>query len=225
MPRRRRGRPARHQSVPRVCCPAVGAASLLGGDSRRTCGCLFVGRGSAADGLSGRPLGVGAGGSRGRRLGVTRRLGRVTRRLGRVTRRRLPVGDGPGCSPACAGLSAGSLPKPVQVVAAGALVGVDPGGWDDLGVAVGGHPDLPVALVDQGVVIAAQSRRRWPGWWVRRSPKTRCGGSRTSGRAGRSRGKRIRRRAGRRRGGCRWARCGWPGRCPAVRRPSRGRRG
>src|SRR6478752_82193 len=45
----------------------------------------------------------------------------------------------------------------MQLVAAGSLVGVDPAGWDDLGVAVFGHPDLPVALVDQGVVETAET--------------------------------------------------------------------
>ena len=118
-----------------------------------------------------------------------------------------------------------SLPQPVQVVAAGSLVGVDPGGWDDLGVAVGGDPDLPVALVDQGVVMAAQAGAVDQAGGSAVDPMQRCGGSRTSGRAGRSRGTRIRRRAGRRPGGCRWARCGWRGRCPTVRRSSRARPG
>ena len=45
----------------------------------------------------------------------------------------------------------------MQLVAAGVLVGVDPAGWDDLGVAVFGHPDPPVALMDQGVMETAET--------------------------------------------------------------------
>ena len=47
------------------------------------------------------------------------------------------------------------MPKPVQGVAAGSLLGVDPGGWNDFGVAVFAHAHGPVALVDQGVVEPA----------------------------------------------------------------------
>jgi hypothetical protein len=45
----------------------------------------------------------------------------------------------------------------MQRISARPSVGVDPGGWDDLGVAVFGHPDLPVALVDQGVMETAET--------------------------------------------------------------------
>jgi hypothetical protein len=48
----------------------------------------------------------------------------------------------------------------VQGVAAGLLVGVNPGGRDDFGVAVGGHADVPVAGVDEGVVVSAQNGTR-----------------------------------------------------------------
>jgi hypothetical protein len=44
----------------------------------------------------------------------------------------------------------------VVVVAEGSPVGVDPGGWEEFGSAVGGDPDGPVAVVDQGVVVAAE---------------------------------------------------------------------
>ncbi|WP_441005350.1 hypothetical protein [Micromonospora foliorum] len=42
------------------------------------------------------------------------------------------------------------------LVAAGQLVGVEPGGWDELGVAVAAESDAPVAAVDVSVVMPAE---------------------------------------------------------------------
>jgi hypothetical protein len=48
------------------------------------------------------------------------------------------------------------LRSSVVVVAAGDLVGVEPGGWGELGVAVGSEVDGPVAVVQVSVVVAAE---------------------------------------------------------------------
>ena len=41
-------------------------------------------------------------------------------------------------------------------VAAGLLLRVDVGGWDEFGEAVGGDPDLPLAVVDDAVMMSTQ---------------------------------------------------------------------
>jgi hypothetical protein len=44
-------------------------------------------------------------------------------------------------------------------VAAGFLLRVDPGWWDELGQSVGAEPHLPFAVVDDAVVAFAEQRQ------------------------------------------------------------------
>jgi hypothetical protein len=48
----------------------------------------------------------------------------------------------------------------VVLVASGSLLRVDPGGWGECGQAVGGDVRVPVAGVDEPVVVCAQQRMR-----------------------------------------------------------------
>ena len=56
----------------------------------------------------------------------------------------------------CSGVGWLLLRSSVVVVAAGELFGVEPGGWDEFGVAVAAELDGPVAVVEVSVVVAAE---------------------------------------------------------------------
>jgi hypothetical protein len=47
----------------------------------------------------------------------------------------------------------------VVVVASRAPIRVEPGGWEEVGQAVGGEPDGPFGVVDDAVVVAAEQNR------------------------------------------------------------------